>query len=154
MQVNRRRLRELRDLVNTYPGEPPEVGTELARFLVIRSTGYVEHTFETCIKSFALAHSHPSVANHVVAGLFRGRNARSETLLDRISELSDSWRVRLESFLGEDDGRTRRELDFMVDRRNKIAHGQNETVNRGKAIDLADVALDVGAELIEIIDPR
>lgn len=154
MQTSRHRLSELRRTLDELPSEPPEVGAELARFLVVRSTGYVEHTFETCIWHFAEAHSHPAVARHVLVGLFKGRNPRPETLLDRTKSLSESWAADLQSYLDDDDGKVRRELEFMVDRRNRIAHGQSESVNRRKALDLADVALDLGEWLTMLIDPQ
>jgi len=153
MQANRRRLEELRLLVNSATHEP-EVGSELSRFLVIRASGYVEHTFETCIQHFAEAKSHPAVANYVAAGLFRGRNPKPDVLLERTRMLSEEWAVQLEGYFDSDDSRVRRELDFLIDRRNKIAHGQSESVHRRKALDLADVALEVGEKLTAIIDPR
>lgn len=154
MQAGRRRLEELRATLDGLDADPPEVGAELSRFLVVRATGYIEHTVETCIQHFAEAHSHPAVARYVVVGLFRGRNPKPDVLIDRLRTLSEDWARDLEEFLDADDARVRRELEFMVDRRNKIAHGQSESVNRRKALDLADVALGVGDWLLTLIDPR
>lgn len=154
MQTSRLRLKELRKTLDELPHEPPEVGAELARFLVVRASGYVEHTFETCIRHFVEAHSHPAVARHVNAGLFRGRNPSSSTLLDRTKTMSEEWHAQLDNYLEVDDARVQRELNFMVDRRNRIAHGENESVRRRKALDLADIALDVGEFLTKLIDPR
>lgn len=141
-------------MLDELPAEPPEVGAQVARFLVVRSTGYVEHTFETCVRHFAEAHSHPAVARHVVAGLFKGRNPRPEVLLERTKLLSEDWGKSLEDYLSNDDAKVRRELSYMVDRRNQIAHGQSESVNRRKALDLADVALNLGEWLTMLVDPR
>lgn len=154
MQASRQRLEDLRRLVMEAPAEPPDVGAQLARFLVVRSTGYIEVTFETCIKHFAEAKSHPAIARHVAAGLFRGRNPRPDVLVERIKTLSETWAAELLAYLAEEDDRVKRELEFMVDRRNKIAHGQSESVNRRKAVDLADIALDLGEWLTLLIDPR
>lgn len=154
MATSRERLKGLKQLLDSLPSEPPEVGAELARFLVVRSTGYIEHTFETCIMHFAEAKSHPAVARHVSSGLFRGKNPRSDALLKRMAGFDDLWASDLGALLNDDDGRISRELDFMVDRRNRIAHGQSESVNRRKALDLAEVALEVGERLIELMDPR
>lgn len=154
MQANRNRLKELRTTLDELPMEPPEVGAHLARFLVVRSTGYIEHTFESCIHNFADAHSHPIVANHVISGLYKGRNARPGTLVDRIGVLSEEWSELLVAYLDDDDASVRRELEYMVDRRNRIAHGESESVNRRKAIGLADVALGLGSFLTDLMDPR
>lgn len=154
MQTSRRRLEELRKTLDELPAEPPEVGAQLARFLVVRSTGYIEHTFETCVRHFAEAHAHPAVARHVIAGLFKGRNPSPNVLIERTKLLSEDWAKSLETYFDSDDAIVRRELNFMVNRRNQIAHGQSESVNRRKALDLADVALEVGNWLTSLIDPR
>lgn len=154
MQNSRQRLEDLRALVDAVSPEPIEVGTQLARFLVIRASGYVEHTFETCIQHYAEAKSHPAVARYVKAGLFKGRNPKPEVLLERTGNLSEAWAEQLRLFLDDDDGRVRRELEFMVDRRNRIAHGQSESIGRVKALALADVALELGEQIISTIDPR
>lgn len=154
MQVSRSRLEELRKTLDELPAEPPEVGTQLARFLVVRSTGYVEHTFETCLRHFAEARSHPAIARHVVSGLFKGRNPKPEVLLERTALMSEAWGKSLQNYLDKDDARVRRELSFMVDRRNQIAHGKSESVNRRKSLDLADISLDLGEWLTILIDPR
>lgn len=141
-------------MLDSLPAEPPEVSAELSRFLVVRSTGYIEHTFETCIKHFSEAKSHPAVARHVSAGLFRGRNPKPEALLTRMAGFDEKWAADLLALFKDEDGKISRELEFMVDRRNKIAHGQSESVNRRKALDLAEIALDLGEWLTTLIDPR
>ncbi|MGA4668812.1 HEPN domain-containing protein [Propionibacteriaceae bacterium Y1923] len=155
MQNSRNRLVELRKLLDNFSSgsESPEVQGELARFLVIRSAGYIENTFETCIQHFTAAHSHPFVASHVRAGLFRGRNPSPDVLIERTRSLNDNWAADLEEYLNEDDSRVRRELQYLVDRRNRIAHGQSESVNRRKALDLADLALALGDRFTDLFNP-
>ena len=46
-------------------------------------------------------------------------------------------------FINESDGRLKREIDFLVDRRNKIAHGMSEGINQTKAVQLKGVACEV-----------
>jgi hypothetical protein len=53
-----------------------------------------------------------------------------------------------------DDQKIRRELGFLVDRRNKISHGQSESVARRKSLDLADIALTIGDWMTGELDPR
>lgn len=153
MQTARNRLEDLSQRLSNSSGDPDTVA-DLSRFLVVRSTGYVEYTCETCIRHFAETHAHPAVARHVVSGLFRGRNPKPDVLLDRVGSLDRSWAQLLEEYLNADDGKVRRELEFMIDRRNKIAHGESESVHRRKALDLAGVALGLGDCLTVIMDPR
>lgn len=154
IQFSRTKLQELRNLLDKLPSESNEVSVELSRFLVVRATGYVENTFEKCILHFAESHSRAEVAQFVENQLFKGRNVSSKVLVERMGWLSAAWGGDLDDFLSEDDGYRARELNFMVDRRNKIAHGRSESVNRTKALALADMALELGDWLLETIDPR
>lgn len=154
LQNSKKKLTELINLLDEFGNEPPEVSSELARFLVVRSTGYVEHLFDTCIQCFAEAHSHRFIARHVESGLHKGRNVKPDTLLDRIKPFSDEWHKDLKDYFDADDCVVRRELNFMVDRRNRIAHGMNESINRRKALDLAHLALGVGDVILVLMDPR
>ena len=155
MDTSRKRLMGLRKLLDELPRDCAEdVGAELSRFLVIRSVGYIEHTFDNCVASFAESKSHPTVANFVRESLFKGRNPSPEKMVSRLQILDTNWESKLQNYLDADDKRVHRELTYMVDRRNKIAHGINETVNRRKSLDLADIALDLGEFLIKLIDPR
>lgn len=165
MEAARRRLENLRALVQKSPAPPKNApqdllrhledsDAELARFLVVRSTGFVERTFELCIQHFAESHSHPFVASHVHSGLFKGRNAKAGTLIERLHDLNPAWADDLNDFFDYDDGRARRELNFMVTRRNLIAHGGSESVGRVKALEIANLSLEIGDLLCTLVDPR
>ncbi|MGL5824656.1 MAG: hypothetical protein ACRCYU_07445 [Nocardioides sp.] len=67
--------------------------------------------------------------------------------------LDSRWAAALDSFLDEADGWRRRELSYLVDRRNKISHGQSETVGRRKALDLTAMALEVSDWLANCLNP-
>lgn len=154
LQTSRNRLINLKTLIESQKANDPDIVAELSRLLVIRATGYVEFTFDTAIAAFADAHSNPVVARHVRASLFQGRNPWPNVLLDRAKILAPEWEESLKSFLDANDNLIRQELTFMVDRRNKIAHGQNESVNRRKALDLAELSLKLGDFIVYLIDPR
>jgi len=55
--------------------------------------------------------------------------------------------------LEADDQRLRRELAFLVDRRNKIAHGLNEGIGTVKALALKDVASEAADWFIARFNP-
>lgn len=143
VEQSRERLCALRSVVDQV-GVSEEVQGPLARFLTVRSCGHVEFTFDQCLSEFASRNSHPAIAAHVKVGLFRGRNPRPHDVADRMRVLQSKWGDELDEALDENDGYWRRELALLVDRRNSIAHGQNEGVTTRKAIDLAGVALDIG----------
>ena len=56
--------------------------------------------------------------------------------------------------LDADDERCRRELAFMMDRRNKISHGISESVNRSKALVLKDIACELADWFILRFNPE
>jgi hypothetical protein len=151
MQESRRSLAALKQLLEEHPVD--EAGTALSRFLVIRTVGHVEFMFDSCIAHFAEAKSHPAISQYVKSGLFRGANPSPELLSRRLNALSAEWASDFAELMDADDGLFGRELSFMVDRRNKIAHGRSESVNRRKAVDLSQIGLDLGDWLVQCVDP-
>lgn len=154
LENSRRKLLALRELVNGLVVDGTGADVELARFLVVRSCGHVEFSFDESIASFVSAHSRLNVASYVRGGLFRGRNPKSGTMLEVLRRFDSEWAADFESFIGQDLGLYQRELDFLVDRRNKIAHGQSEGVTRRKALDLCDYAVDIADWLVDCFDPK
>ena len=67
---------------------------------------------------------------------------------------AQEWAKELDIYLDADDQAVKRELEFLVDRRNKIAHGQSESVNLRKSLDLCRMALAVGDWAVTTMDPR
>lgn len=149
---SRSRLLELRRVVDSFDGEDG-AHSAMGRFLVVRSCGHIEYTFDACLADFAERSSHPAIASHVRGGLFRGRNPRPDDLVDRMTRMRPAWGASLASFMDENDGRLRRELSLLVDRRNSISHGQNEGIGVRKALDLSDMAIEVGDWVSDQLDP-
>lgn len=58
------------------------------------------------------------------------------------------------ALLDADDQRLRRELAFLVDRRNRISHGLSEGVGLRKALDLSSVSSEVGDWFILKLNPE
>lgn len=152
---SRRRLSELRSELDALPEvTSAEVEQALSRFLVVRACGHLEFTFEEAFCAYAESRASPSVANYVRSGFFRGSNPNPSRLTVTLGKLDPALAAPIVSLLEGDDQRLSRELSFLVDRRNKIAHGQSENVSRSRALQLADVALNVGDALIQSLDPR
>lgn len=154
LQTSRRRLVELRTTATGLLGSDEEdVSSAVSRFLVVRSAGHIEFTFDECIFSYATAKSHPDIAAYVKAGLFVGRNPSPGKLVAHLTRLSASWGTSLRSLLDEDDQALDRELSFLVDRRNKIAHGQNEGVRMTRALQLCDASLALSDWFVTTLNP-
>lgn len=133
---------------------PDEVAAALARFLVVRSCGYLEQVVEECCRALITSKSAPSVAAYGHSWLGRGANPSPDKLVTLVRRFDPSWAIELDALLDEQDQRLRRELALLVDRRNKIAHGQSEGIGTRKALDLLDVAREVADWFILRLDPR
>jgi hypothetical protein len=152
---SRSKLTELRDEVDGLDtGASTETEQAMTRFLVIRSCGHLEFTFDESFCAFAESKSSPEVGAYVRGQFFRGANPSPERISQTLRRLDGARADRFENKIEEDDQRLRRELAFLVDRRNKIAHGQSETVRRRKALDLAEVALELSDWIVTELDPR
>lgn len=154
LQQSRDSLLDLRSLVQGGLEKDATILTQLCRFLTIRSTGHIEFTFDRCLEHYASSKSHPFVAGYVGSTLFKGRSVKPGILVERMGDLNSVWADELNAILNEDDERLRRELAFMVEKRNRIAHGQNHGIGLRKALDLCDVAIAIGDWIVERMDPR
>ena len=125
----------------------------LAKPLAVRAAGHIEFTLDTCLHEYAQAKAHQRVSDYVRAHLFLGRGVTPRKIVEKIRWFDAGIADDLEEFLKEDDEYFKRELKFLVDKRNKIAHGQSDGVGAAKADALADVSLQLGDWLVAQIDP-
>ena len=137
-------LRRLKDLLDqAIRNGDTAVAAELARFLVVRSCGFLEQITVTCCRCYILRHSNGPAGLFGVSWIRRTRGSLPESLVDLVGRLNDSWREDLESYLKENDEYRWIEIKFLADRRNRIAHGLNESVRPRKASELYDVSIEV-----------
>lgn len=155
VHTSRERLVELRDTVSSSDlDENPLVESALTRFLVVRACGHVEITFDESFCALAVSKSSPDIAGFVRSQFFHGANPTAKRISETLGKLDRSRASRFDAMADEDDGRMKRQLALLVDRRNRIAHGQSENVTRRVSLDLADLALRLGDWLTAELDPR
>jgi len=70
-----------------------------------------------------------------------------------VGRFDANYRDEFKAMLDDDDGHLRREVGFLVDRRNKIAHGLSEGINRSKALQLKDIACELADWFILRFNP-
>ncbi|MEA2232138.1 MAG: hypothetical protein QOD83_1954 [Solirubrobacteraceae bacterium] len=70
-----------------------------------------------------------------------------------MGRFDSAWANDLVDFFEADDQRLQREIAFLVDRRNKIAHGLNEGIGPVKALALKEIACEVGDWFIARFNP-
>lgn len=136
------------------PSRGDDINSALARFLVVRTCGYLEQVVEICCKSYIKSKSDFRSSSYGASWLGRGRNPSKESLVSLTRRFDGAWADELFQLLSKDDERLGRELDFLVDRRNKIAHGLSEEIGVRKALDLVEPAMTIGDWFVKKMDPR
>jgi hypothetical protein len=125
----------------------------LGRLLVVRSCGYLEQTVvETC-RGYIEGKSGGPARSFAHSWIERGPNPSPDALTALTGRFDAGWAADLESFLDADDQRLRREIAFLVDRRNRIAHGLNEGVGPTKALTLKDIACETADWFVLRLNP-
>ncbi|WP_235497612.1 HEPN domain-containing protein [Frankia sp. R43] len=150
------RLGELSALVQEQARIPDnqEVASWLARLLVVRSCGYLEQTVVVTSRAYISRTSNGMVRNFALGALKRAPNPSADALGELALRFDPALKSELRALLGANDQRLRRELNYLVELRNKIAHGQNENVGVAKALILKEVACEVADWYILRFRPR
>jgi hypothetical protein len=73
----------------------------------------------------------------------RSKNPSPENLAQLLGRFDQGLRDEFEDFLHDGDERLYRDLSFLVDRRNRIAHGLNEGIGPQRALELVDAGQDM-----------
>jgi hypothetical protein len=126
----------------------------LTRFLVIRTCGYLEQVVYETMREYVVQKSFGLVKVFASSWLERTKNPSPENLLLLVGRFDRDLSLDLEQLLDQDDQYLRRELSYLVDRRNKIAHGLNESVNLAKALNLVKVAETLAEWFVANFHPK
>jgi hypothetical protein len=120
---------------------PPDKRTDddhawLTRFLVVRTCGYLEQVVYEAARSYVSEKSFGLVRSFASSWLARSRNPTPENMLELVGRFDGQLQGELGTLLAANGDHLHREISYLVDRRNRIAHGLNESVNPRKALDL------------------
>lgn len=136
------------------PGETDDVTRALSRFLIIRTCGHLERTVQECCRAYVENKSFGRVKGFSHSWLKRFDNPTPDRLLELVGRFDPSLKGELESLFEENDGELRREISLLIEKRNAIAHGENEGIGSRKALDLLDYSKTVTDWFIRNFDPR
>jgi hypothetical protein len=125
----------------------------LTRMLVVRSSGYIEQTSREVFWGYIEDRAGGLIKSFSHSWLDKSRNPTPDGLLLMIGRFDDNLKTEFDQLLEQDDQRLRRELAYLVNRRNHIAHGLSEGINRDKALLLKDISLEVSDWLILKFNP-
>lgn len=147
-------LKEVQEcLRNLDVDQPYAVSRALARYLTVRSVGYIEAVRDDLADRHAAVTGSHRLHRRIVHHLRAGLGATPEQLLTFVGSFDQHWRVSLETCLDADDQTLRNQLGAMVAARKKIAHGDGDQVTTGRALTWSDSALVIGGHLESIFDP-
>jgi len=109
--------------------EDDELKAELAKYLCVLSSGFIEACCRDIVKRYVSGKAHPKIVDYVVWTVDRFRNPKANRVLDLIGGFDKDGMDALRDNLDESvkDG-----VDSIVDNRNRIAHGRdvNVTIHR------------------------
>lgn len=149
-----RRLDELISITRSNDrGLSSEIRSWLARLLVVRSCGYLEQVTVEVFRAYVDAKSGGMVRSFARSWLERSRNPTPERLLDAVGRFDDLLRQDLSELLELEDQRLYRELCFLVDRRNKVAHGLNEGITPVRALRSSEAAKEIADWFVLRMNP-
>ena len=131
-----------------------EISAELSRFLVVRTCGYLEQIVELSCRNYLKSKSDPRSAAFGESWLGRGSNPKPSTLVELVTRFDASWALELHDLFAQNDELLKRELEFLVDKRNRISHGLNQGVGMSKALNLVPHAITVSDWFVMRFDPR
>lgn len=155
IQNSKRELDKSAELVRTpFRDQPDQVTNALARFLVIRTCGYLESVVEDCCAAYISSKSSPRVAAFATSWFGSGANPSPGKLVALVRRFDQHWADDLDSLFRADDDLLKREISLLVDKRNKIAHGRGDSVTSRKALDFITPVERVAAWFIVTFDPR
>lgn len=134
--------------------DPELVAAPLARLLVVRTCGYLEQVMLEVTRAYIVARSGGEVRTFAQTWIPEGRNPWPSFLLEWVGRFDEKMAIELDEILQADDERLHRELSFLVNRRNRIAHGLNEGITARKALDLQAVAYEVADWFVLRFNPH
>ena len=134
-------------------GDPETLVEWLARLLVVRSCGYLEQVVREIALGYIAQRSGGYVEAFAVSWVPEGKNPWPDYLVRWVGRFDKNLADDLDDLLEDDDERLRREVSFLVDRRNRIAHGLNEGIGGRKALDLKNVACEMAEWFTIQFDP-
>ena len=105
-----------------------ELQSQLARFLCVLASGFIEQATISILEEYVRRRSHARVQRFAAHHLSRFQNAKFEDVLTLVGRFDPSWRTHLEKSVEEE---VKSSLDSIVNNRNQIAHGKQVNISLG-----------------------
>lgn len=108
----------------------PEIQADLARFLVVLTSGFLEKAISHTYSVYASGAGSTQLVRYAHRRLETFQNPNAEKILQLAGDFDSEWREALEDYLGD---QRKDHIDSVVANRNQIAHGANVGVTYGRA---------------------
>jgi hypothetical protein len=105
-----------------------ELQAQIARFLCVLSSGFIEQAVIITLENYARLKSSPRIAEYVSSQLSRLQNAKFEDLLVLLGRFDREWREHIETTTTPE---VKAAIDSIVNNRNQIAHGRQVNISLG-----------------------
>lgn len=129
----------------------PEVAGDLARYLCVRVSGYLEQTTAIILRSHCAKNSWGDVQQFAMSWLDRTPNLGSDALIKLVRRFNKHAADDLEEFLSVEERGPG--LNALIGLRNDIAHGKQQGLSREQAWDYFELVELVVEWLLERFDP-
>jgi RiboL-PSP-HEPN len=129
----------------------PEIGGDLARYLCVRVSGYLEQATAVILRSHCTKQSWGNVQQFAVSWLDRTPNLNSDALVKMVRRFNNQIAEELEGFLAVEERGSG--LNSLIGLRNDIAHGRQQGMSREQAWEYFTLAESVIDWLLEKFDP-
>jgi hypothetical protein len=142
------KLQALRSLVEEPQDEqgktlPSEVIGWLSRLLIVRACGHLEQVVRVCARAYVDAKSGGPVRFFGLSWLEKSKNPSQSALEEFLTRFDEGWCTEFTNLLTVDDERLHRDLASAIDKRNRIAHGENEGASREQALRLCGAIVEI-----------
>lgn len=131
----------------------PETQSWLARLLVIRTCGHLEQVVNECTQGFVTANLGGPVRDFTLSWMKRSSNPSYDNLLTLWLRFSEAWAVEFTELLALDDEALKRDLDWMIDARHRIAHGASQGAAVEKALAVYESTITICDWIITTFEP-
>lgn len=115
----------------------------LSRLLVVRACGHLEQVVRVCTRAYVDEKSGGPVRLFGLSWLEKSRNPSQSALEELLTRFDEGWCKDFTNFLTVDDERLHRDLASAIDKRNRIAHGENEGASRDQALRLCKAIVEI-----------
>lgn len=131
--------------------EDPEIAGDMARYLCVRVSGYLEQATATILRGHCAKNSWGTVHQFAVSWLDRTPNLNSDALVKLVRRFGSDSADQLQDFLSIEERAS--SLNALIGLRNDVAHGKQQGMSREQAWSYFELTEAIVEWLLDKFDP-